>query len=151
MPRHMMNKELKKKLMDCQKLLKKNPLDPYLLYYKGSILSELGFYESAIEAYDLSLLTSPLDIDVLLAKGKTLFKVKRYSEALIVYNQILDIEPKNLEAKRNKKIALANVETEILSQKLKNYEDSLKTNSKDSELFYKSGNILFRLNRYGEG
>ncbi|KKH46866.1 tetratricopeptide repeat protein [Methanosarcina sp. 1.H.A.2.2] len=139
-----------KKLIEYDKMLKKDPHSTGLLYQKGIILNKIGDYKNAIETYDLVLEIDPLTPRILYAKGISLFALERYEESLSAYDQVLKIRPhfSDIQNKRNQVLTI--LKTQKLNEQLKIYEIESEINPKDSELFYNKGNILSKLKKYEE-
>jgi tetratricopeptide (TPR) repeat protein len=76
---------------------------------------EEGRVEEALENYVEVLRIKPDDADTLLIAGHICTTIERFEDAMIFYHKVLDIEPRNLDARQNLE-ALKNRQISMLNQ-----------------------------------
>ncbi len=84
--------------------IKLNPGHTYNL--KGNMLSGLGEYEAAIQAYDQAIRLNLNHAGVYFRKGGALLDLKRYKEAILAYDQAIRLNPNHATAYFYKSFAL---------------------------------------------
>ena len=75
--------------------VKNNPSDLEKLAQLGHLLNDSGFYERAIEKYNMYLNIRPNDVDVMVDMGVCYFQLKDYTNAISTMEKAVGIDPKH--------------------------------------------------------
>jgi len=82
-----------------QEILEKIPNDLDVLFIFGGIYHMKGLHKKAILYFDKVLEISSYDPQVLILKAKSTYIIRKYDDTEICCNKLLEIDPKNKEAK----------------------------------------------------
>ena len=126
-------------------------LNPSLLpalFWRGSVLDDLGRYDEAIVSYDTALEVEPENAQVWYFRGIALYNSSKVEEAMSSYDKALQINPnyhKVWYCRGNILDSLEKYEEAILC-----YDKALTIEPNDSESWRSRGNSLLNLERYEE-
>ncbi|GBO54838.1 hypothetical protein APA_2889 [Pseudanabaena sp. lw0831] len=126
-------------------------LNPSLLpalFWRGSVLDDLGRYDEAIGSYDTALEVEPENAQVWYFRGIALYNSSKVEEAMSSYDKALQINPnyhKVWYCRGNILDSLEKYEEAILC-----YDKALTIEPNDSESWRSRGNSLLNLEMYEE-
>ena len=126
-------------------------LNPSLLpalFWKGSVLDDLGRYDEAIVSYDRALEVEPENSQTWHFRGIALYNLGKVEEAMLSYDNALQINPNYYKVwycRGNILDSLEKYEEAILC-----YDKALTIEPDDSESWRSRGNSLLNLERYEE-
>ena len=134
------------------------------MYNKGKVLSKLGHYDSAIQAYDEAIRINPqlvIRITPQLAeawynKGDVYdMPLVAYDKVIAAYDKVIELDPQNVEAWKNKGDALDNLgrydeAKQAYDKVIAAYDKAIELDPNDTDTWYHRGNAFEGLGKYDE-
>jgi len=77
----------------CKRILKLDPKDDVTWNTLGVVLTKMGRYKEALQAFQKAIDINPKVAEIWYSRGMVLKKLKRYPEAMDSFNNALKIEP----------------------------------------------------------
>ena len=119
-------------------VVKNNPTNHEALISLGHLLNDNGFYDRAIQKYEIYLNDHPQNIDVIVDMGVCYFELKNYDKAINVIKSAIQLDPNHQIANFNLGIVnFANnneAEAKLWWEKAKNINPNSNIGKKSEEL-----------------
>lgn len=132
----------------CEHALKRNAVDPTLLYVSAVSLLKLNAHEEALTRFDVLLQHQPANIAAVNEKGAVLARLRRFDEAAACFDQALRLDANYAQAHLNR-AALA-AEQGRYDQALSAYDRLLQLQPKMALAQLGQAEVLRRQKRYDE-
>jgi tetratricopeptide (TPR) repeat protein len=135
-----------KSLLFYQKYLNMDPFAEHVWNNMGVILSRLGDYEHALEAFEFAISINVQFLPAFFSKADMFVISGRVKEAIDVYNELIREDNSNTRALCN--LASCYVSTGDFYEALRLYKISLDISNDCAEALFGSGIVYFRQKRY---
>ena len=78
-----------------EEIVRNNPANHEAVLRLGHLLNDNGFYERAIEKYEIYLKDHPQNVDVIVDMGVCYFELKKYEKSIETVKDALKVNPKH--------------------------------------------------------
>ena len=78
-----------------EEIVKNNPKNHETLLRLGHLLNDNGYYDRAIEKYEIYIKDHPQNVDVIVDMGVCYFEMKQYDKSIETIKRALEVNPKH--------------------------------------------------------
>jgi tetratricopeptide (TPR) repeat protein len=110
-------------LLDCEQKIEKNPDNPKLWLTKARLLTKLGYFKQAHEAYKKASSLAPNDPKIRIEQADALQQSGNHKKAVNVYDEALELEPEDYKIWWKK--GQAHVKAEEYKEAAESYERAI--------------------------
>lgn len=115
-------------------------------YYRALALHGLGRHKEALEDVDNALADNSGNVNFLMAKGNILVALERRPEAILIYAQVMQYDPRNAEAYKERGDCLA--QESQFAEALADLNKAARLAPRDPWVFNKRGMVWFCQSEY---